>query len=181
MRRRGVSSARRLRRGFTLVELVVYLSLITVGMLLVGAVEMTAKRSVDQQRALIDVQLQGDAFLGRLRRDVEAARKVSTESGVPHTVIALTLGDGTLVRWGIQREELPRGGTIDRGFREETVSGGQPRLETFPAVIAWTPRVERDVGRARLTVEVKLEAGAREYKVTRKRSRTALTRLEVSE
>lgn len=155
------------RRGFTLIELMLYLSLVTVGLLLIGAVEMTAKRSVDTQQSIIDVQLHGDAFLGRLRRDVELARQVRVEAGVPVTVLGLTLLDGTRVRWG-------------PGWREEQRGDGPARREEFPPVKAWTPRVERVGQRARVTVEVQLEAGARHSRVARKRSRTALTRLEVT-
>lgn len=157
----------RRRRGFTLVELIVYLGLMTMGLLLVGAIELTAQRAADMQQALIEVQLAADAFLGHLRRDVEAARRVTREG----QELVLELQDGRRVRW------LP-------GVREELAAPGltiPARREVHPAVTSWELRLEVAGAHTRVTVDAKLEARTRGGSpVVRRRSRTATTRLEVT-
>lgn len=153
---------RRARRGFTLVELLVYLSLVTVGLLLVGAVEMTAQRTADLQQALIEVQRQGDSFLGHLRRDVEASRRVSREGDA----LLLTLGDGRQVRWTPGLRELLGGG------------GVVVAQEEYRGVESWEVTVEPVEGHTRVTAKVELKQRGRETVVERQRTRTATTRLE---
>lgn len=156
----------RRRRGFTLVELIVYLGLMTMGLLLVGAIELTAQRAADMQQGLIEVQLAADSFLGHLRRDVEAARRVTREG----RELVLELQDGRRVRWG-------------PGLREELAAGGPPapaRREVHPVVKSWELQLEVLGPHTRVTVEVELEGRTRGgTPIVRRRSRTATTRLEV--
>lgn len=159
---RGSSRAR--ARGFTLVELLVYLSLVTVGLLLVGAVEMTAQRAADLQQALIEVQRHGDGFLARLRRDVESAQRISQQGNE----LLLTFSDGRQVRWTPGRREVLGGGGVVQAQDE------------YRGVKSWKVLLEPVQGHLRVTTTVQLEQQGREAKVARERTGSAVTRLEVS-
>ena len=61
------------RRGLTLIELMVYMALVTMGLLMVGNVELAAQRSASLQQALLDLELRAHDFSRDLRSDIEAA------------------------------------------------------------------------------------------------------------
>ncbi|HBP18441.1 MAG TPA: hypothetical protein DEA08_11745, partial [Planctomycetes bacterium] len=67
---------RRLARSFTLLELVLYLGLISVGFAMFATIEVNAQRSVALQQAMIDVQLTSQDYLSEWRRDVEDSAKL---------------------------------------------------------------------------------------------------------
>lgn len=157
-------SSRGRARGFTLVELLVYLSLVTVGLLLVGAVEMTAQSAADLQQALIEVQRQGDGFLAHLRRDVESSQRISQQGDV----LLLTFSDGRQVRWAPGRREVLGGGGVVQA------------QDDYRAVKAWVVTLEPVQGHVRVTTTIQLEQRGREAKVARERTGSAVTRLEVS-
>jgi hypothetical protein len=64
------------RRGLTLIELVIYMGLVTMGLLLIGNVEMAAQRSAGMQQALLDIEDRGRSFSRALRADLEASAHV---------------------------------------------------------------------------------------------------------
>ena len=67
---------RRLTRSFTLLELVLYLGLISVGFAMFATIEVNAQRSVALQQAMIDIQLTSQDYLSEWRRDVEDSAKL---------------------------------------------------------------------------------------------------------
>jgi hypothetical protein len=71
----------RRRRGFTLAEMLVYLSLVTTGMVVIGGLEVQSTKALEIQQILVDLQLQSSALLGSLRRDVEQARSIESDRG----------------------------------------------------------------------------------------------------
>lgn len=89
---------RRAARAFTLVELMVYLALVTGGMVVVGGLALSAQRTVALQQALIDVNVEASRYLARLRRDVEASRELDVS---PDRLVVTRL-DGVLVVYGLR-------------------------------------------------------------------------------
>lgn len=74
----------RRRRGFTLIELITYLTLLSTSLILLLSFEMASQKAAAEQRAALDIARSCDAFHERLRRDVLAARAIKV------------LGDGRL-------------------------------------------------------------------------------------
>lgn len=79
MRRHFQSDA---RRGFTLIEVMIYCVLVTVGLATFITVEVSARKSVAMQGAILDVEEQSRRFLDAWRRDVEAAQSVTLQRSV---------------------------------------------------------------------------------------------------
>ncbi|MCO5165708.1 MAG: hypothetical protein M9894_04990 [Planctomycetes bacterium] len=104
-------STRARRRGTTLVELMVYLGLISSGMVVLVGLEAMAQRSLALQQALIDLDLEASGLLGALRRDVEAARRLEVERGA----LVLVRHDGVAVRY-------------EAGLRVEAPGAGERRV-----------------------------------------------------
>jgi Tfp pilus assembly protein PilE len=67
----------RARRGFTLLEVMIYCALVTVGLATFIAVEVSARKSTALQGAILDVEEQSRRYLGAWRQDVEAAKRVT--------------------------------------------------------------------------------------------------------
>jgi type II secretory pathway pseudopilin PulG len=65
--------------GFTLIELMVYMSLVTMGLMACGGIELQAQKAVAVQAALVDIDRQATGYLGQLRRDVEDSRKLEVQ------------------------------------------------------------------------------------------------------
>lgn len=100
----------RSRRGLTLVELIVYLGLLTTGVTVLMGIEMGAQRALALQQALIDVELEASGLLGALRRDVEAARRLE----VGREALVVVRHDGRRVSY-------------EKGARVEAWEGGERR------------------------------------------------------
>ena len=64
------------RRGFTILELLIYFSLVTTAMVVFGGIELGAQRTVDMQHALIEINTQAQSYMFVFRRDVESARSL---------------------------------------------------------------------------------------------------------
>jgi len=154
---------RRRRGGFTLVELMLYVGLATVGLLFLGSLELAAHRSVMVQQALIDIQIQADGFLGQLRRDVEMARAVAHSGEGEDVTLEVVRVDGTTVRYraGERVEVGPDGETHAEAYRLVR----ELRVEVSEG--AWPPRVEA-------TAVLLQETSAGE--IRRERRRTAIVR-----
>ncbi len=101
-------------RGFTLVELMVYLALVVGGLVIVGGLAISAQRTVALQQALIDVDLEATRYLGALRRDVEASRSLELAEGRLSVVrldgVLVVYGRSTRVEIGVDGAELGREG-----------------------------------------------------------------------
>ena len=63
------------RRGFTLIELVVYLGLVATALLVFGGIEVSAHRNLAVQSALIDMENQSASYLGALRPPLAATQR----------------------------------------------------------------------------------------------------------
>ncbi len=103
-------AGRRGRRGTTLVELAVYLGLLTSGLTVLAGLELGAQRALGVQQALIDIELESGALLGALRRDVEAASRLE----LGPDVLEVVRHDGRRVRY-------------EQGARIETGPDGERR------------------------------------------------------
>lgn len=107
---RGGAARGRGRRGTTLIELLVYLGLLTSGLTVIMGLELGAQRALSLQQALIDVEHDASNLLGSLRRDVEAARRLELDGHA----LAVVRHDGRQVRY-------------EPGVRVETWEGGERR------------------------------------------------------
>ena len=97
------------RRGFTLVELVVYMSLVTTGLMVFAGLELSAQRATAVQGALMDIATQSSTYMGRLRRDVEGARGLRI--GAEGKELLVQRLDGTAVIYKVgERIELSSDG-----------------------------------------------------------------------
>lgn len=154
------------RRGVTLVELIVYISLVSAGVLLIGGVELFAQRCLHLQQSLIEVELQTAGFGGQLRRDVEEARALTVDGDRLQLV---TLG-GETVRY------LP-------GGRELLDAAGEvAQRDEFPEVAGCSFTLERLAsGRMRVTAAMEFKVLVDGEERTRTRTRSAVTRLAVPE
>lgn len=128
-------SARR-RRGTTLVELMVYLGLISSAMVVLVGLEAMARRSLALQQALIDIELDASTLLGAVRRDVEAARRLELDRGA----LVVVRHDGVTVRYeagqrveGERRVDHPRNAELRVTL--DAAPGGPP-LVVVEAVFA---------------------------------------------
>jgi hypothetical protein len=83
------------RRGTTMIELLVYMGLLTSGMLVLLGIEAGASRALALQQALLDVELESGQLLGQLRRDVEAAARLE----VDRDALVVHRQDGRTVRY----------------------------------------------------------------------------------
>lgn len=104
------------RRGTTFAELLVYIGLLTTGVVVIAGLELGARRALTLQQALIDIEMQSAGMLGALRRDVEAARSVE----VGERELLVHRQDGRDVRY-------------EPGRRTETGGGlAVPRSDLYP-------------------------------------------------
>lgn len=155
------------RRGLTLAELLVYVSLVSAGVLLIGGVELFAQRSLRAQQAQLEVELQVTRLGSHFRADVEAARALSLEGDV----LTITAHDGARVRYGSQGRELL--GADD---------AAPTQLEEAPAVSGCRFTLTRlESGRVRVDASFEFSSRVEGELLTRTRERTAQTRLAVSE
>ena len=153
-------------RGFTLAELLVYISLVSAGILLIGGVELFAQRSLHMQQSLIEVELQTVKFGGLLRQDVEAARSI--RGGGEELQLVTLAGERVRYRPG-ERATLDAAGEVIR-------------VDEAPEVKACTFTVARlPSGRARVDATLEFELRFEGELRTRTRTRTALSRLAVTE
>lgn len=93
-------------RGFTLVELIVYLALVTGGLSVLMGLEMAASRAWFLEHALIDLAFRGDDLGTRLRDDVRQAVSVSQpplavqgSARLRATLLVVALPSGQEVRY----------------------------------------------------------------------------------
>jgi hypothetical protein len=152
------------RRGATLAELLVYLGLLSAGLLVIGGLEQGARRALTLQQSLIDIDMQATTMLGGLRRDVESARRLE----VDRDALVVQRQDGRSVRY-------------ERGKRTESGGGlGAGVTQTFALNAALRITLEAPPGAAPLVVvEATFTAPGREGKVERTFRRTAAPRAEV--
>ncbi|RMG15502.1 MAG: hypothetical protein D6731_08235 [Planctomycetota bacterium] len=97
------------RRGFTLVELAVYLGLVATALTVFAGVEVTAQRAISLQGALIDVERQANEFLGALRGDVEAARRLDLRAAGSELLVERCDGSTVIYRSGERVVLSPKG------------------------------------------------------------------------
>jgi hypothetical protein len=168
--RRGHPSS--LRGAFTMAELLVYCSLVTMGLLLIGSVEMAANRAAGMQQSLIEIELQACSSLDRLRRDVEASQRVERvtvgEDLQQRDALLITLLDGRRVRYTAgERVELD-------------ADGGQLLREAFPAQRSLEFELTTRAGVTQVLVEATFVETTRSGgEVRRVHRRTAQPRREV--
>jgi len=151
----------RLRRGFTLLELVLYLGLISVGFAIFATVELGAQRGVALQQAMIDVQLNSQNYLSEWRRDVEDSVKLELSSDR----LVVVRSDGHRVTYSAkERKEVSAQGKLihSQAFSRVTKVAFSRPSPTAPV-------------RAELTVRVRF--GWRDA-LERTATRSALPRLE---
>ena len=133
----------RARRGFTLVELMVTLTLVVGALVVVGGIELGAQRSVALQQALLDMQRQAGLYLARVRRDVEQARTLELQ---PERLRVVRL-DGVEVVYVAgerrEREQVERFGSIE----ELAVSSGAVAEEVVVTIRCAAPLGRADVVR----------------------------------
>jgi prepilin-type N-terminal cleavage/methylation domain-containing protein len=89
---------RRLARGFTLVELMVYLALISSALGVFAGITLQAQRSLSVQSTLIDFENQAASYLGALRRDVEGAKGLDVRKD--RVLVHLLDGSAVIYRAG---------------------------------------------------------------------------------
>jgi hypothetical protein len=101
--RRSASARRRARaRGFTLVELVTYLALVTAALTTMGGIELAASRAAFLERALLAINQEQDAALSAFAEDVARASSVAVED--KGAVLVVRSIEGT-VRWAAGKDE----------------------------------------------------------------------------
>ncbi len=149
------------RRGFTLVELVVYAGLVSVGLAVLLGLEVSARRTAASEGDLLDVAAEADALLGAFRLDVEAARDLRLREGG----LDLERIDGARVRYDARgREEA------GDPARRATPSLAGLELTLLPSV-GGAPPVARAVAR--------FERRGAHGLIARRFERSAAPRLEV--
>lgn len=147
--------------GFTLAELLVYVSLVTTGFLFVGSLLGVSQEAAGLQGVLLDMQVQADRYLVQLRRDVEVAARLEA-GGEGLTIETL---DGRRVRYAAFEREV-------RGADGQAIG-----VERFPDLAAL--RVEVGPGGA-VSVEARFVRPRRGGDVVRTYRRTATPRQEVA-
>lgn len=140
------------RRGFTLIELMIYLALVSVALVMFMGIELGARKSVALQQAILDVEEESRRCLDAFRRDVEAAREVL----VAEDELKLIRHDGRRVRYalGTRQERDPRGQLLGEEFypRSQALSfareGSQIRLSvTLTRSLGGESELKRDYQR----------------------------------
>lgn len=160
-----MSARRQRRRGTTFVELLVYIGLLTSGMLVLGGLELAAQRALTMQQALIDIDLESIGLLGALRRDVEAARRLELDPAA----LVVERHDGATVRY-------------ERGARVESRPGAEPRREPFPTNSDLRVSLESALGgKPLVVVEATFRRETRDGAVSRSYRRVASPRGEVGQ
>jgi hypothetical protein len=90
------------RRGFTLVELLCYLALVTAAMMIIAGLEYTAGRAATLERSLIDIGREADWLGTRFRDDVRQAATVETIEAQPEkggAFLVTTMSNGRVIRY----------------------------------------------------------------------------------
>lgn len=150
------------RRGVTLVELMVYLALVTAGVMTLGAIEVGAHRALALQEALIAIDLESATLLGALRLDVESARRVALD----RDALVVERLDGKTVRY-------------QAGVRVESGADGERRT-AYPSNSALGVTIEAGLdGPPLVRVEATFRRGGAAGTITRVHRRTAAPRREV--
>lgn len=148
-------------RSFTLLELVLYLGLISVGFAMFATIEVNAQRGVALQQAMIDVQLTSQDYLSEWRRDVEDSAKLELSS----ERLVIVRADGHRVTYRAKER------------KEVDAQGKLVHSRAFPRVdkVAFSRPSPGAPLSAELTVRVQF--GWRDA-LERRASRSALPRLE---
>lgn len=157
--------SRRRQTGTTLVELLVYVGLLTSGLLVLGGLELGAQRALGLQQGLIDVEFQSLGLLGALRRDVEAARRLALDP----KALVVERHDGVSIRY-------------EAGARIETAPslGATPRRDAFPTNTDLRISLEGALtGKPLVIVEATFTSKGQHGAVTRSFRRVAAPRGEV--
>jgi type II secretory pathway pseudopilin PulG len=153
------------RRGFTMIELLVYLALATAGLLVLGSIEIGAQRALELQEALIDVELAADELLGALRLDVESSRRLELD----RSALVVHRADGKVIRY-------------EAGSRTETPQGGKPQRRAFAANVKLEVTLDAGPGQVPVvTVTGTFVRGGRFGEVRRVLRRSAAPRREVGD
>jgi hypothetical protein len=101
-------TARRARRaGFTLVELIVYLALVSAGLVALLGLELAASNASFLESTLVDLEQHGDDLGTRFRDDLRQAKHVALEPAPtgprPHgTILVVELATGEEVRYELE-------------------------------------------------------------------------------
>lgn len=122
------------RRGFTLIEMVVYMGLVTTGLIVCGGIELQAQRSVAVQGSLVDIDTQALDFLGKLRRDVEDGRTLTVRDGAELVVLRLD-GSSVIYRTGT-RIDLSAAGKERTRERYRLQTGFSASVSKAPSKVA---------------------------------------------
>jgi len=108
----------RARSGFTLIELVTYIALITAASVVIGGLEMAASKAAYLERALVEIAFRSDLLGTRFRSDIREASKINFVPLSPMARGAFLIvlkANGTENRYAI--EEADKLGTTTEGDR----------------------------------------------------------------
>lgn len=137
---RIASSARR-QRGFTLVEILVTVVLVSVGLLGIAALQLTTLRTNQEAYVRSQASVLSADILDRMRANAAAAR-LGTGTNSPYVVAYNGTGDATtragqdLADWQqIINDTLPGGATVAAGRIERTAG-----TNIFTVTIRWQER-----------------------------------------
>ncbi len=146
---RGYVEKNPMRRGFTLLELIAYIGLLTTLLVMVGSAEQSIRTTLWVQQAQIDAHQRAVAFESRLRLDIRSALRVEQ---LAEDRLVLTLAEGEPTVWSFSKGELRRDGrlvtagleswafaTSDGGVRfDGTVRARVGRLERRLGIAGWS-------------------------------------------
>jgi hypothetical protein len=104
-----MSRPRKRTGAYTLVELIVYMALVTGALAVMVGLEMAASRASFLERALVDLALRGDDLGARFRDDIRQAVRIVTPAARPGTILIVGLPSGAEVRYEL---ELPDKGKL---------------------------------------------------------------------
>ncbi|MBL4850016.1 MAG: prepilin-type N-terminal cleavage/methylation domain-containing protein [Planctomycetes bacterium] len=145
------------RRGFTLIELVIYMALCSVGLATFLMIEVGARQSLTLQGAILDLEEEGRRYLNAWRGDVEAAQQVLVSKD---RVVVVRLDGHTVV--------------YTQGSRVETDAKGKKLgVDWFPR----TSKLEFELRGRELKATLEIRRSLGQTALTRTYRRVATPRL----
>jgi hypothetical protein len=134
-------------RGFTLIELVTYLGLLTAGLTTIAGIQLAASRAAFLEWALIDLHAEQDLALARFAEDVTLATKADLEDEPERplepgrrSALVVRRADGKTVRWGTAADA--------KGAQRFTRALQGTPDESYPHIEGWRFTIDRAEGRA---------------------------------
>lgn len=89
MTRAHFSKVSRLRAGFTLIELITYLSLLSISLTMLMSFELSTQQSLRMQALSNDVSMQADKLQNQLKLDITAAESLTIQDSGQVLVVQL--------------------------------------------------------------------------------------------